>query len=160
MKINVKYAFGVLLSILCLECTPRNSLPIPGLGSYFTFADKNKTALLKRYDLIAERVDPADTTKILYSQKLSNRFFVELHSSRIYTLIFALDSDAMFQPGLNKLNRVRFRYDGLPGVVDWLEYTNTAEEWINPANVKFNGKPVQRIDSNEPVERSFLYVLE
>ena len=142
-------------SLNCDRNTP--SIP-PGLN-YFTFGDKNRMARLKEYDLIAERVDPVDTNKVLVSRKLSSYFFVQLHSSKTYTLLFE-PNDEVFQPGLNKICLVRFRYAGLPGVVDWLEFKSTAEEWINPINVKFNGKPIQRIDSNEPVGRSFLYVLE
>ena len=158
MRLYLRNILSIFLTTFCLGCS--RPVPIPGLLSYFTFADKNRMARLKEYDLIGERVDPNDSTKVLYSQKLTNRFFVELHSSRTYTLLFQPSSDVLFPVGINKVSRVRFRYDGLPGVVDWLEFTNNAEEWINPTNVKFNGKPIPRRDSNEPVERSFLYVLE
>jgi hypothetical protein len=149
---------GLLLMFSSIGCT-KNGPGIPGLLSYFTFGDNSRMARIEARDFIAERIDPNDSTKVLISRKLSAYNFVQFYQSRSYTLLFE-PNDAIFNAGLNKVCKVRFRYEGLPGVVDWLEYKNTAEEWVNPTDVKFNGKPIPRRDSNEPVERSYLYVLQ
>jgi hypothetical protein len=154
----LRFLTGLILILCNIGCT-KNGPGIPGLVSYFTFADKNRIARVEARDFIVERIDPNDSTKVLLSRRLSSYNFVQFYQSRAYTLLFEPNDD-IFNAGLNKVCKVRFRYDGLPGVVDWLEYKNTAEEWVNPTDVKFNGQPVPRRDSNEPVERSYLYVLQ
>lgn len=146
------------MAISSLSCN-RNSPAIPPGLSYFTLGDKNRMARFEERDFIVERVDPNDTTKVLISRKLSSYYFVQLYTSKTYKKLFELN-DSVFQPGLNNVCKVRFRYEGLPGVVDWLEFKNLADEWISPTNVKFNGKLIQPATSNEPVKGSLLYVLE
>lgn len=149
----------VILSVVGFLSCDRNGPGIPPGLNYFTLGDKTRMARFRERDFIAERVDPNDTGRVLVSRKLSSYYFIQLHTSKVYGQLFELN-DNVFQPGLNNICRVRFRYEGLPGVVDWLEFKNTAEEWVSPTDVKFNGKPIQRIDSNEPVAKSYLYVLE
>lgn len=140
-------------------CITGTNMPrIPPGSSYFAFEDKDKTGALRAGDFVVERIDLADTTKVIATQRLTSSNNIEFFENRTYGYMFQviMGPSKVIVMGQNKLRITR---DGKVGS-DWLEFYNGAEEWINPVQIKFNGKAIERTEINQPTPPSYLYLLK
>ncbi len=162
MKTQHVVTFIVLVSMswLLLNCQGiLTNTGIPPLGTYFTFADKAKVKAVDEGTLLIERVDYYDTTRVIIARRSmrDSPGYLGLFSSNTYGYLFRFSAnDSLFIRGWNK---IRLTYPNSKDV-DWLVLLNSAEEYVSPTQVTFNGKPLTKLDVNEPVANSYLYLLK
>lgn len=157
---NTVFAKSLTLFVLILSLVGclggGTNTGIPPLGTYLTFADKSKSTTLATNQLIIERVDFDDSTRVIRSI-VANSASRGLWSSQKYAYLFRIiESDSLVIKGWN---RFRLSYSNKPDV-DWLVYYTRSWEGTVPEQVKFNGKEILRQEVSEPASPSYLYVLK
>ena len=158
MKRKLFSMIGTAVLLCSLVGCPEPPSPYPPAGlSYFSFADTSTTALLERGRLRAERTDITDTTKVLASEWLTSPNAIGYDRTRNYGYIFQIKQlNGLITIGQNKIRIM----PSDKRTIGWLEFQNSADAWVNPSQVRYNGKPVERLTITEPTNPSYLYILK
>lgn len=149
---------SMLVLALCLAAClgGGTNTGIPPLGTYLAFEDRAKANTLRTNELLIERVNFSDSTKVIRS-KIANSASRGLWSSQQYGYLFRIiESDSLVVKGWNKF---RLTYANKSDI-DWLIYYTRSSESTVPEQVKFNGKEIPRLEVDEPTPPSYLYVLK
>lgn len=160
MKVIVSSTFGFMLLCWLAGCQGGGTnTSIPPYGSYLAFEDKAKGIMLLDGKIRFDRVDLNDSSKVLYSRvgrTMINTYF----SSEKYVCIFLLGTGSRLDTVVSKgVNRFKISYSDRRDV-DWLDFYLRSSEGALPEQVTFNGKNIPKIEADEPVSPSFLYVLK
>ena len=161
MKIAISI-IGVFILSLQIGCNDKNPVgQIPGLY-YFTFSDATKNEAMKAGNVIVERIDEKDNKIIFKTQKAIAPYPLYLATGgKKYETLFRLweqsFNNSFYVSGNNKL-RIVFQ----SGQIDILELNDAtlSEGEFTPKQVIYNGKQIPVENSDEPVTKSFVYVLK
>lgn len=158
IKLIFQFVFVVILAGMMHSCHGSMNSPYPPPGGiYFAFPDKDKTATLQAGSLLIQQTDWNDSTKIINSMKVLPSVG-DMFSNRDYGSMFHLPrgGDSLTVIGWNKL---RIVYPG-KSEPDWLIFYTKYKGWPQPEQVKFNGKPISRLEVDQPTPPSYLYLLK